>query len=172
MYPLVFVIATEHVFLHIKVINGFISRYVFTISFYCECVCVCVCVVPSGTPRRFDVDSTSIICRYVEDQISTNFLVISTYIFDVISLIEKSTSFPCTFFDVLSLIEKATSFSRTVFDVILMVKISTFFPRTFFDVISIFEKSTLFPRTFFIVISLVEKSTLIPLTFFDVILMV
>ena len=103
-----------------------------------------------STPRRIDVDSTSILRRYMEDQISTNFHVISTYFFDVISLIEKSTSFPRTFFDVIS-----------------MVEISTFFPRTFFNIILMFEKSTLFPRTFFNVISLVKKSTLFPLTSFD-----
>ena len=103
---------------------------------------------PMGTPHRFDVDLTLILRRYVEDQMSTNFHVISTFFFDVISLIEKSTSF-----------------SRTFFDVISMVEISAFFPRTFFDIISMFEKSTLFPRTFFNVISLVEKSTLFPLTF-------
>ena len=54
---------------------------------------------PKGPPRQIDVDSTSILRRCVEDQISTNFIVISTYFFDVISLIEKSTSFPRTFFD-------------------------------------------------------------------------
>ena len=43
------------------------------------------------------VESTSILRRYVEDQISTNFDVISTYFFDVISLVEKSTLFPLTF---------------------------------------------------------------------------
>ena len=110
---------------------------------------------PTGTLRRIVVDSTSIFRRYVEDQISTNFHVISTYFFNVILLIEKSTSFPRTFLDVISMLE-----------------ISTFFHLTFFDVISMFEKSTLFPRTFFNVISLIEKSTLFPLTFFDVILMV
>ena len=92
--------------------------------------------------------STSNRRRYVEDLISTNFHVISTYFFDIISLIEKSTSFSHTFFDVIS-----------------MVEISTFFPRTFFYVISMSKKSMLFPRTFFDVISLVEKSTLFPLSF-------
>ena len=110
---------------------------------------------PTGTPRRIDVDSTCILRRYVKDQISTNFHVFSTYFFDVISLVEKSTSFPRTFFDVISIVEK-----------------STLFPRTFFDVISMVEKSTLFPRTFFDVISFVETSTVSLLTFFDVILMV
>ena len=110
---------------------------------------------PTGTPRRIDINSTSILRRYVKDEVSTNFHVISTYFFDVISLVEKSTSVPRTFFNVISLIA-----------------ISTFFPSTFFDVNSMLEKFTLFPGTFFNVISLVEKSTLFPLTFFDVILMV
>ena len=108
----------------------------------------------TGTSRRIHVDSTWILRRYVEDQISTNFHVISAYFFDVISMVEKSTWFPRTFFDVISMVEK-----------------STLFPRTFFDVISMVEKSTLFPRTFFDVISMVEICTLFLLTFFDVILM-
>ena len=60
--------------------------------------------------------------RYGEDQISTNFHVISTYFFDVISLVEKSTSFPRTFFDVISMVEISTVFLLTFFDVILMVE--------------------------------------------------
>ena len=87
--------------------------------------------VPTGTPHRIDVDSTWILRGYVEEQISTNFHVISRYFFDVISLIEKSMSFPRTSFNKISMVEK-----------------STLFPRTFFDVISMVEKSALFPRTF------------------------
>ena len=109
---------------------------------------------PTGTPRRIHVVSTWILRRYVEDQISTNFRVISSYFFDVISMVEKSASFPCTFFDLIS-----------------MVKKSTLFPHTFYDVISMTEKSTLLPRTFFNEISMVEICTLFLLTFFDVILM-
>ena len=60
---------------------------------------------PTGTLRRIHVDLTWILRRYVEDQISTNFYVISTYFFDVISLVKKSTSFPRTFFDVISMVE-------------------------------------------------------------------
>ena len=56
---------------------------------------------PKGTPHRIDVDSTWILRRYVEDQISMNFQVISTYVFDVISLIEKCTLLPRTFFDII-----------------------------------------------------------------------
>ena len=41
-------------------------------------------VIPTGTPRQIDVDSTWIFTEYVEDQISTNFHVISRYFFDVI----------------------------------------------------------------------------------------
>ena len=111
-------------------------------------------VYPTGTPRRIHVDSTWILRRYVEEQISTNFHVISAYFFDVISMVEKSTWFPRTFFDVISMVEK-----------------STWFPRTLFDVISLVEKSTWFPGTFFDVISMVEICTLFLLTFFDLILM-
>ena len=37
--------------------------------------------IPTGTPRRLDVDWMWILHGYVEDQISTNFHVISTYFF-------------------------------------------------------------------------------------------
>ena len=106
------------------------------------------CLFPTGTPHRIHVDSTWILRRYVEDQISTNFHVISAYFFDVISMVEKSTWFPRTFFDVISLVEKSTWFPRTFFNVISMVEKSALFPCTFFDVISMVEKYTLFPRTF------------------------
>ena len=88
---------------------------------------------PTSTPGGIRVDSTWILRRYVEEQFSTSFHVISTNFFDLISLIEKSTSFPHTFFDVISMVEK-----------------STLFPHTFFDVISMVEKSTLFPHVFFL----------------------
>ena len=127
---------------------------------------------PMGTPRRIHVDSTWILRGYVKDQISTNFHVISAYLFDVISMVEKSTWFPRTFFDVISLVEKFTWFPRTFFDVISMVEKSTWFPRTFFYVTSMVEKSTWFPRTFFVVISMVEKPTLFPRTFICAISMV
>ena len=77
---------------------------------------------PMCIPRRLDVDSTWILRRYVEDQISMNFQVIFTYFFDVISLIEKSTLFPRTFFDVISFVEISTVFLLTFFNVILMVE--------------------------------------------------
>ena len=51
----------------------------------------------TGTPRWIDVDSTWILHRHVKDQISKNFQVVSTYFFDVISMVEKSTLFPRTF---------------------------------------------------------------------------
>ena len=92
---------------------------------------------PTGTPHQIDVDSTWILRGYVEDQISTNFHVISRYFFDVIS-------FPRTFFNEISMVEKSTLFPRTFFDVISMVEKSALFPRTFFDVISFIEISTLF----------------------------
>ena len=96
-----------------------------------------------------DVDSTWILHRYVEDQISTNFHVISTYFFDLTSLIEKFTSLPRTFFDIISLVEKTTLFPHTFFGVISLVEKSSLFTLTFFDVILMVEKSTLFTRIFF-----------------------
>ena len=87
-------------------------------------------------PCLFNVDITSIRPR----PNFNDFQVISAYFFNVISMIEKPTSFP-----------------RTFYDVILLVKKSTLFPCTFFDVISMVEKSTLFPRTHFDVISMVEN---------------
>ena len=90
---------------------------------------------PTDTPRWIDVDSTWILRWYVEDQISKNFHVISSYFFDVISLVEKSTSFPRTFFDVISMIQKSMLFPRTLLGLILMVEKSTLFPRTFVGLI-------------------------------------
>ena len=77
--------------------------------------------------RAYHVKSTSILRRYVEDQITTNFHVISTYFFDLISLVEKSTLFLGTFFDVISMDEKSTLFPRTFFGVISLVKITRCF---------------------------------------------
>ena len=99
---------------------------------------------PTGTPRWIHVDSTSILHRYVEDQILMNFRFISTYFFGVILLIERSTPLTRTFLDVISMVEKSTLFSRTLFDLISMVEKSTLFPRTFFDVILMGKNSTSF----------------------------
>ena len=99
---------------------------------------------PTDTLRQIDVDSTWILHRYVEDQISTNFHVISTYFFDVISLIKKYTSFPRTFFGVISMVQKSTLFSLNFFDVTLMIEKSTLIARTFFDEISIARNPTSF----------------------------
>ena len=106
-------------------------------------------MIPTGIPRRIDFNSTRILRGYVEDKISTNFHVISTYFFDVISLTEKLTSFPRTFFDLISMVKQSTLFPRTFYDVISMVEKSTSFSLVFFDAILMVEKSTLFPRTFF-----------------------
>ena len=144
---------------------------------------------PTDTPRWIHVDSTSISHRYVEDQISTNFHVISRYFFDVTLLIERSTSFPRTFFDLISLVEKSMLFPRTFFNVISMVKKSTLFLCTFFHVIfdgrKIYVISTYFfwcnfdCRKIHVVFAyfywcnlLVEKSAMFASTFFDVISMV
>ena len=126
-----------------------------------------ISVVSTGTPRRIDVDSTWILRRYVEDQISTNFHVVSTYFFDVISLIEKSTSFSGTFFDVISMVKKSMLFPRTFFDVILIHVVSTYIFRCNFDSRKIHVVFTYFFRCNFF-----PLSTVFLLTFFDVILMV
>ena len=81
--------------------------------------------------RAYHVKSTSILRRYVEDQITTNFHVISTHFFDLISLVEKSALFLGTFFDVISMDEKSTLFPRTFFDVISLVKITRCFHLLF-----------------------------------------
>ena len=72
-----------------------------------------------GTPRWIDVDSTSILRQYIEDQILTSFCVISMYFFDVISLIKESTLFPHTFwsnFDCRKIHVVSTYFFRRNFD--------------------------------------------------------
>ena len=112
------------------------------------------------------VDLTWILRRYVEDQISTYFHVISTNFFNVISLIENCTSFPRTFFNVVWMVEKSTLFPRTFLDVISMVEKSTLQPRTFFDVISLVGISTAFLLTFFNLILMVEKFTFFARKFF------
>ena len=81
-------------------------------------------IIPNGHTTS---NSTWILRRYVEDQISTNFYVISAYFFDVISMAEKSTLFPRTFVDVISMVEICTLFLLTFFDLILMGKNSTSF---------------------------------------------
>ena len=111
--------------------------------------------------------STSILRRYAEDQISTNFHVISTYFCRCNFDGRKSTLFPRTFFDVILMAKKSTLFPRTFFGVTSLVKKSTMFPRTCFHVISLVEISTVFLLTFFDVILMVEKSTLLASTFFD-----
>ena len=107
------------------------------------------------TPRRIDVDFTWVLHLYVEDQVSTDFDVISTYFLDVILLIEKSTFSPHTSIYLISMVQKSKSF-----------------PRTFSGVISVFEKTMLFPCTFFDALSMVETSRFFSIMFFDVILMV
>ena len=72
----------------------------------------------------------------------------------------------------ISMVQKSTSFPRSFFGVILMVQKSTFFPPTFFGEISLVEISTSFTHTFFRCNLMVEKPMLFSLAFFDVILMV
>ena len=80
--------------------------------------------------------------------------------------IDNFLTFTC-FFDIILLIEKSTSFPRTFFDVMSMVEKSKLLPRTFIDLISLVKKLMLFPLTFFDVILMVEKSTLFSYSFFD-----
>ena len=97
-----------------------------------------------GTPRQIHVNSTWILRRYIEDQISTIFLVISTYFFDVISMVEKSTLVPRTSIKVISLVQKSTLFPYTFFNVICLVEICTLFLLTFLDVVLMGKNSTSF----------------------------
>ena len=82
--------------------------------------------VVSSTQRTFHVESTSNWRGYYVDTLNTKFRRISTsfpchfHFFDVISLIEKFTSFPRTFFDVNLIAEESTLFTSTFFDEILM----------------------------------------------------
>ena len=115
---------------------------------------------PTDTPRQIHADSTSTLRWYVQDQISTNFHVVSTTFFDVISLIKKSTSSPRTLLDVTSMVGKFTLFSRTFFNVISMSEKSTLFSRTFIGVISLVKKIHIVSTYFFDVVHLVEISTL------------
>ena len=131
-----------------------------------------------GTPRRIHVDSTSILRRYVEGQISKNFCVISRYFFNVISMVQKSTSFSRTFFwcnfDGRKMHVVTTYFFRYNFDVQKVRVVSAHFFRCNFSgqkihVVSSKNSSLtfLFPLTFFDVILMVEKSTLFTRIFAD-----
>ena len=84
----------------------------------------------TGTPHRIDVDSTSILRRYIKDQISANFQVIPTYFFDVILLIEKSTSslrIFSTYFAGRKIQVNSTYFFRCNFDGQIIHVVSTYF---------------------------------------------
>ena len=100
---------------------------------------------PTIPPRQIDVDSMWTSLQYVEDQISTNFSVISTYFFDVISLSEKTTSFPRTLFDLIFMVEKSTLFRCTFFLCNFdNRKISKQYACAFFDYISVGKNSKAF----------------------------
>ena len=101
---------------------------------------------PTRTPRRIDVDSTWILHGYVEDQISTNFHVVSTYFFDVISLIEISTYFFRRNFDGRRIHVVFTYFFRCNFDGRKIRVVSTYFFRCNFDGRKIHFVSTYFCR--------------------------
>ena len=94
---------------------------------------------PTDIPRRIDVDSMSILHRYVEKKILMNFNailtyfvqgnfdeqkidVVLTYLCNVILMSEILASFRCTFFDLISKEEKSKLFRCTFwcnFDVTL-----------------------------------------------------
>ena len=100
------------------------------------------------------MDITSICRRQNFDEFPPHFQVL----FDIISLIEKSTSFLLTFFDVILIAEKSTLFRLTSLDVTSLVEKYTLFPLTFSDVILMVEKSALFAlTTHFYEVSLVKK---------------
>ena len=88
------------------------------------------------------VEKSRLLPRTFFDVILTQ--VVSTYFFDVISLIKKFTMFPRTFYDVIYLVEISAVFLLTFFNVILMVEKSTLFARTFFDEIWMGPNSTAF----------------------------
>ena len=123
--------------------------------------------LPNGHSRQMDIDLTSILRRYVVNQISVNFHVISMNCFDVISLIEKSTSFPRTFFDVISLIEKSASFPRTFFrrnfDGRKIHVASTYIIRRNFD-----GRKTLFVSTYYFQCNSDGQVTHVVSTYFSV----
>ena len=96
------------------------------------------------TSRRIHVDSMWILRRHIEDQVLTNFDVISVYFFDAILMDDKSTPFPRNFFDVILLVEKSALFPRTLFDVICLVKTCTLFLLTYLEVILMGKNSTSF----------------------------
>ena len=106
------------------------------------------CSFPNGRARRININATQILRWYVEDQISMNFHVISTYFLDVISMVQNFTLFPRTVLGVTLMVQKSKLFPRIFFGVIFLVEISTLFPRIFFNVILMVEKSTLFSRSF------------------------
>lgn len=102
---------------------------------------------PTTTTLRIDVNSTPILRSYVKKKISMYFHVVSMYFFNVISVGEKSTSFPHSLFQVILMRKKSRLFWCTLFDVISMGGKSTSFQCTFFEVILIGERSTFFQCT-------------------------
>ena len=102
---------------------------------------------PMGRQTRIHVDSTSILCWCVEDQTSTNFHVISTYFFDVISLLEISTLFPRIFqlnFDGRNIHVISTYFFRWNFEGRKIHLVFTYFFWCNFDGWNIYVVSTHF----------------------------
>ena len=90
-------------------------------------------MIPTGTPHRIHVDSTWILRRYVEDQISTNFHVVSTYFF------------PCNFTGQ-KIHVVSTYFFRCNFAGRKIHVVSTYFFRCNFDGRKIHVVSTYFFR--------------------------
>ena len=115
---------------------------------------------PTGTPHRIQAESTWILRRWVQNQISTNFQVVSTYFFSLLFCWSKNPRsfhilFWCNFVG-----QNIHIFSMFFFwcnfDCWKIHVVSTYF----FDVISLVEKLTLLPLTFFDVIFMAKKSTL------------
>ena len=93
------------------------------------------------TPLRIDSDSMLILHQYIRKKISTIFYVISTYLFDTVSMDEILAYSLWRNFD-----ERKMSVVSTYifFGIISMAEKLMWFWGTFFDLILVDEKSTLF----------------------------
>ena len=115
----VLLIYADTTWLSVQNFSATVPRFNFFLIKYGICTGNTAAVNSSlGIDKNLNRRTTSILHRYVKDQILMNFHVISTYFFNVILMIEKSTSFFLQFFDVISMLKKSTSFRHTFFVVI------------------------------------------------------
>ena len=85
---------------------------------------------PTGASPQIDVDSTRYFVDTSKEKLNKfpcRYHVISTFLFNVISLVKKSALFPCTFSGVILLVEKFTLFAYIFFGEISMAKNSTWY---------------------------------------------